>query len=873
MSNNNKYLSKKSQNTIPENDDLMLADEDDALILADEEDNSEEFSALLKTTETGEIEAVIHPTTNTWKVMIVDDEADIHQVIQLVLKYLTFQDKPLTFLSAHTALQAKSLLENHPDIALIFLDVVMENNDSGLQLVKYIRDTLNNSLVRIVLHTGQPGEAPEKSVIADYDINDYKLKSEMTDDKLFVTTMVGLRNYRDLMALKMNQASLTKINGQLQREIEERQKIEHELRKQRDHLEEQVAKRTADLARLNLQLLQDIAKRKLAEEELRKFSRAVEQSANTIIITDLNGHIQFVNPAFSRQTGYASDEVIGKNIRLLKSNKYPSAFYKKLWDTITKGQVWQGELLNQHKSGELFWNSITISPIKNKSGQTTHYLSINRDITERKRTEAELLKSKELADSANQAKTAFLTNMSHELRTPLTAILGYAQLLKQDKRLTDEQREGIQIIYRSGEHLLTLISDILDLSKIEAGQLELMKSEFRFPRVFENIMDLFHIRAEQKGIELVYEPLSELPRAVHGDRKRLRQILLNLVGNAVKFTKTGQVTLKVQYTPSLENKNPGKIRVDVEDSGTGIAAENLDKIFLPFQQVGDRLYSHEGTGLGLSITKTLVEMMDGQLQVESTLGMGSHFWFEMPIQVHGLPLYEPPQPKTTIIGFKWKPTKGSKKAEYDEFKILIVDDQWENRVLLRNILLPLGFDVSEAEDGQVALTQVEVSQPDAIIMDLKMPVMDGLECTQRLRQDARFRHTVIIALTANLFDHNQQKSLEVGCNAFLTKPIKFDILLQTLANLCPIEWIYEASQNENLPVAKSPSVDIISPSKEQLNYLLKATYCGDVDAIIHKAQALLENEPKLQPFVEEICQLADDFQIKKIRQILQQYLQ
>ncbi|EDN70128.1 Signal transduction histidine kinase [Beggiatoa sp. PS] len=650
MSNNNKELQPTVQNNPPENDDLVLADEDDALILADEEDNKDEISALLKTTETGEIEAVINPTVDTWKIMIVDDEPDVHQVIQLVLKTLTFQDKPLTFLSAHSALQAKSLLKSHPDIALIFLDVVMEQNDTGLQLVKYIRDTLNNSLVRIVLHTGQPGEAPEDSVIVDYDINDYKLKSEMTDNKLFVTTIAGLRNYRDLKALNMSHAALTKINGQLQQEMTERQKTEQELRKYRIQLEEKVAERTAELAQLNVQLQQDIAKRKQVEEELRKFSRAVEQSANTIIITDLKGDIQFVNPAFSRQTGYAYHEVIGKNLRFLKSGKYPPAFYKKLWDTIKLGRVWQGEVLNQHKNGELFWNFTTISPIKDQNGQTTHYLAISRDITERKRAEAELFKSKELAESANQAKTAFLTNMSHELRTPLTAILGYAQLLKQDKRLTDEQREGIQIIYRSGEHLLTLISDILDLSKIEAGKLELVPSDFHLPTLFQDIVELFGIRFEQKGIELVYEPLSELPRAAHADRKRLRQILLNLVSNAIKFTETGQVSLKVQYTPIPDNKNQGKMRVDVEDSGIGIAAAHLEKIFLPFQQVGNKMYYSEGTGLGLSITKTLVEMMGGQLQVKSRLGRGSHFWFEIPIQIHAFALNEPPPPELTIIG-------------------------------------------------------------------------------------------------------------------------------------------------------------------------------------------------------------------------------
>jgi len=491
-----------------ENDDLILADEEDDLILADDEPiEGNKETPSLKTNST-----IINPAATHWKVIIVDDEPEIHQVIKLVLRNVVFEGKRLFFISAYSGEEGKSLLEKNPDSALLFLDVVMEKNDSGLQFAKYVRDTLHNSFVRIILHTGQPGEAPEESVIMDYDINDYKIKSDMTDLKLFVTTMVGLRSYRDLIALEASKVLLKDKNDQLQEEITKRQQVENELRDHRDNLENLVAKRTNELAKVNVLLQEDIARREQIEKEL--------------------------------------------------------------------------------------------------------------------------IRSKEAAEAANNAKSTFIYNISHEFRTPLNGILGYTSLLKDDEGLKGEQKEDIQIIQNCGEHLLTLIDDVLDLSKIEAGKLELIPKPFRFPDLLKNVVNFFSIRAKQKGIELVYDSPSQLPNIALADSKRLRQILLNLLSNAIKFTHKGQVTFKVSYqhapTSSQEEKN--QIRFEVEDSGEGIAAENFEVIFLPFQQLAKQYQQVDGTGLGLSISKTLVEMMGGKLQVQSELGIGSHFWFEIPLQ-------------------------------------------------------------------------------------------------------------------------------------------------------------------------------------------------------------------------------------------------
>ena len=463
-----------------------------------------------------------------------------------------------------------------------------------------------------------------------------------------------------------------------------------------------------------------------------------------------------------------------------------------------------------------------------------------------KRTAVFRRANKELA-RASRLKDEFMANMSHELRTPLNGILGYTQILSRDSTLTDKQKEGIQIIHRSGEHLLMLINDILDLSKIEADKLELMPKYFRLPEFLKDIVDLFRMRAKQKGIEFVYEQGAQLPATVHADEKRLRQVLLNLLSNALKFTQQGRVSFKVSPTSS-------QIYFSVTDSGEGIAAENLETIFLPFRQVSDQNYQ-EGTGLGLPISKRLVNMMGGELQVESVLGSGSRFWFKIPLPESKAIVPQSLPALPTIIGFKTTANQ--------VFRILVVDDKRENRLVLTNLLTPLGFEVLEASNGQEALTKAEQFHPDIIIMDIKMPVMDGLECTRCLRQKAEFEKTVIIALSASVFERQRQECLELGCNVFMDKPINSDKLLQVLAKHCPIEWVYEkqAPQNEN----------IIPPSDEKTKALFKLAKYGDVQAVIKKAEALLESEPHLQAFVREVCQLAKGFKITQLKNFLEQF--
>ncbi|NEP32037.1 AAA family ATPase [Moorena sp. SIO3B2] len=545
------------------------------------------------------------------------------------------------------------------------------------------------------------------------------------------------------------------------------------------------------------------------------------------------------------------------------------------------------------------------------------YSNLEEKVAERT---AELAQAKQAADAVNQAKSEFLSNMSHELHTPLNGILGYSQILKQDGYLGTRQIDGLSIIEESGNHLLTLINDILDLSKIEARKIELYPSDLHFPTFIESVVGIIRMRALEKDILFKYDPVGNLPNGIQADEKRLRQILINLLGNAVKFTDHGQVTLRVSLQPfsdeltSLQTaasplnhpilgdfnsisptgalsvgelnsprvapQNCGArgaklavieqqqttsvIRFEVIDSGVGMSPEQLETIFQPFEQVGDTQRRSARTGLGLAISKQLVELMGGQLMVTSEFGKGSTFWFEIPFTVVKTVTKAQPEIVGKIKGYKGK-----------RCQILVVDGQLENRLVLLNMLAPIGFDIVTAEDGEQAVYMAAELHPDLILTDLVMPVKTGFEAVNEIRQIPEIKDIPIIAVSASFLDMDHNKSKIIGCQAFLSKPIDQNKLFALLEQYLPIEWVYEPIDDMGLSkngTISSQTAAIIPPPPEEMEVLYELAMLGSMRKIRDRAMFIEHLHENYRPFANKLKDLADGFQEQAILTLVESYI-
>jgi PAS domain S-box-containing protein len=519
--------------------------------------------------------------------------------------------------------------------------------------------------------------------------------------------------------------------------------------------------------------LRDITRRKQAEAELKNLRTAVEQSENTIMITDTEGCIEYVNPAFEKSTGFTVAEVRGLNCRLLKSGKQSQSVYQELWTTIAAGQTWRGRLHNQRKDGTLYWESATISPVHDKQGKIVHFIAIKEDITKQKAMEARLTEALAQAELSAAAKSEFLSVMSHELRTPLNGVLGLAELLSCTP-LDAEQRIYVETISNSGNHLLAVVNDILDFSSIERGTLTLDADPLAIAELGELSDTAVRKAAADKRLEFRCEVAADVPELIIGDARRICQILINLLGNAVKFTSAGSVVLRIALAAAGDRRF---LDFSVADTGIGISADILECLFEPFTQAESKKNRRfGGTGLGLAISKRLAEGMGGSITVNSQPDHGSTFTFHLPLkQFSGLPAAAAPVavPSSPELAL----TSGG--------LVLVVEDDPTSRMVAGKMLQRLGYCTEFSADGAAAVEAFAPAKYVAILMDMAMPVMDGPAATRTIRElEAQSgTHVPIIALTANVMPGDRERCLAAGMDEFLSKPINWAELATMLARV------------------------------------------------------------------------------------------
>jgi len=523
-----------------------------------------------------------------------------------------------------------------------------------------------------------------------------------------------------------------------------------------------------------------LIKCKQTEEDLNKtvqelnFQKHALDEHAIVSITDVYGNITYANDKFCLISGYEQDELLGQNHRLLKSDEHSSDLFSKLWNDVVDGKIWFGELKNRRKDGGYFWVSATMVPFPDEHGNPTQYVAICTDITEKKESELALISATEKAESASIAKSNFLSTMSHEIRTPLNGVLGLAQLLT-DTNLDKDQKQKVEIILSSGHTLLAIINDVLEISKIEAGGIELEEKAFNLKNLVSIIASPFQSLADEKGLKLrVIEKVSS-DLALSGDPVRLRQILWNLLSNAIKFTNSGSVTLTIDNDDHTNDKRPDtkrhQLHFTVSDSGNGIAPDRVDAIFDAFTQEDSSITrKHGGTGLGLSIVKQLTELMGGTINVTSELGTGTSFDVSIPFNSASREDAE-----TVFL----KDMKYNAQSN-EPLNVLIAEDNDVNALIARSFLEKVGHNVKRVENGKQAVDAAREQWADLILMDIHMPEMNGIEATKIIRSTPSGEALPIVGLTAEAFVESHAEFIRAGMNGILTKPFTEQQLMETL---------------------------------------------------------------------------------------------
>jgi PAS domain S-box-containing protein len=618
--------------------------------------------------------------------------------------------------------------------------------------------------------------------------------------------------------------------------------------------------RMADLQRMG-QALQK------SEEE---FRRIVATASEGIWVLGAETKTTFVNARMAEMLGCGDAAMIGRPMTdFMFEEDLPD--HRQKMDNRARGVSENYERRFRRSDGQAVWTHVSATPIM-EAGRYAGSFAMFTDITERKRAEeelgryrdsleetvqqrtAELRQARDAAEAANQAKSVFLANMSHELRTPLNAILGFSRMMRSDPQLTDEQTGNLDIINRSGEHLLALINDVLEMAKIEAGRLKLEPAPFDLGSLVHDVADMMRLRAQEKGLYLKLDQSSEFPRYIRGDEARIRQILVNLVGNAVKFTERGGVVIRL----AVKQNDRLHLLIEIEDTGPGIGPEDRRRVFKPFVQLAEGA-EQKGTGLGLAITKQFVELMGGSVGVESTPGKGSVFRADLPVElVADVEIPEPKKAQGDVVGL----TPGQ-----PSFRVLIAEDQHENQLLLNRLMSDIGLETRVANNGEECVKIFQEWLPDLVWMDRRMPVMDGLEATRRIRRLPGGDKVRIVAVTASAFREQQQEMFDAGMNDFVSKPYRFEEIYECLARQLGLEYVYRsavAERQADRSVALAPASVALLPSalRQQLGTALE-----QLDS--ERISTLLEQVTKINADLgAAFCDLAKGFDYAAMQRAL-----
>ena len=607
--------------------------------------------------------------------------------------------------------------------------------------------------------------------------------------------------------------------------------------------------------------------RHLLEEKLHQSEEKIraifEAMTDVVLVVDEQGAIE-VAPTNPSRLYNADTDLISLTIEQFFLPETTETWFSKVRQAIETQQIVNFDY-RLPLANEQLWFSASISPMPDDSA-----IWVARNISIRKLAEAELQEAKEAAEAANRAKSTFLANMSHELRSPLNAILGFSQLLTRSHSLNPEQQENVSIINRSGEHLLTLINNVLDLSKIEAGRITVNESNFDLYQLLDDLEDMFQVKADAQDLQLVFEYGADIPQYIRTDQVKLRQVLINLLNNALKFTQEGGVWVRVGIGNGEEDSSTYySLFFEVEDTGIGIAPDELDTIFEAFVQSQAGIESQEGTGLGLSIARQFVQLMGGEIQITSELGRGTTFKFDIKISTVTATDIEDKEPTRRVAALA---------PNQQSYRILIVDDKWSNRQLLLRLLNPLGFEIKEASNGKEAIAIWESFEPHLIWMDMRMPVMDGYEASKHIKTHLKGQATAVIALTASILEEEQAVILSAGCEDFVRKPFREAVIFDKVAQYLGVSYIYEESSSPLQEVKTSASLQesLATMPVEWLSKLYQAADLIDNEQIFQ----LLEQIPSAHTFLrktlidwvnsfrcDQIIELIEDTNNKALAQI------